>query len=90
MGRLSIVLIALLVFLQAVLWFGEHSLPDMWKLERTANSIQASNQQLQLRNQKLDAEVRDLKSGKDAIEERARSELGMIGPNETFVQVIKE
>lgn len=90
MGRLSIVLVASFLFLQAVLWFGEHSLPDMWQLERTANSQQVTNKLLRERNMALDAEVRDLKQGKDAVEERARFELGMIGPGETFVQVIEE
>lgn len=90
MGRTSILLIALLVFLQTILWFGEHSLPDMWQLERAVHAHEVTNQQLRTRNLALDAEVRDLKSGKDAIEERARYELGMIGADETFVQVIEE
>ena len=90
MGRLTIVLIASLLFIQAVLWFGQHSLPDMWQLERSVNSRQVTNRLLSERNLALDADVRDLKQGKDAIEERARFELGMIAPGETFIQVTEE
>lgn len=62
----------------------------MWDLSRQVNAQQESNTTLQARNNTLDAEVRDLKSGQAAIEERARSELGMIKQDEVFYQVVEQ
>ena len=62
----------------------------MWELNRQVNAQQEKNTGLKARNAMLDAEVRDLKSGKAAIEERARSELGMIKQDEVFFQVIED
>lgn len=80
--------ISLLAILQYDLWFGDGSLMAAWKLEEHISEQQQENQRLQLRNDALAAEVTDLKSGLAAIEERARSELGMIKQGETFVQII--
>jgi len=60
-----------------------------WHLEDTLETQEKQNTRLNLRNESLEAEVKDLKSGTAAIEERARSELGMIKKDETFIQIIK-
>lgn len=83
-------LLILLVFLQYRLWNGHGSLPELWQLEgRKANQL-LENGELGERNQALAAEVVDLKQGMDAIEERARSEMGMIQSGETFFQIVEE
>lgn len=87
MKVLAGVLLFLLLLLQGQLWFGQGSLPDLWRLKRAVEAQQQDNQQFEERNTALAAEVADLKSGLEAIEERARSELGMIREGETFYQV---
>ncbi len=81
-------LAVLFVLLQYKLWFGEGSMMEVWKLNRAIAVQGAENAQLLERNQALAAEVADLKEGVDAIEERARRELGMIKEGETFFQVV--
>jgi cell division protein FtsB len=81
------VLIALLVILQAQLWFGRGSIPAVARLTEQLRNQNQQNQQAQLANDRLAAEVRDLKEGLDMVEEKARMELGMVRPNEIFVQV---
>ena len=81
-------LVILFVLLQFKLWFGEGSVKDVWHLEDAIAAQSADNDQLKERNQTLIAEVNDLKQGLEAIEERARSELGMIKKGETFYQVV--
>ncbi len=81
-------LAVLFVLLQYKLWFGEGSMMEVWKLDRAIAVQGAENAQLLERNQALAAEVADLKQGVDAIEERARRELGMIKEGETFFQVV--
>lgn len=82
--------LSLLAILQYDLWFGDGSLTAAWRLEERIVEQQQDNEHLQLRNEALAAEVTDLKSGSAAIEERARSELGMIKQGETFVQIVDE
>lgn len=89
MKRLAIVLALLLVILQYKLWVGEGSLAEIWRLSRAISLQQEENSALHSRNEALAAEVRDLKQGLDAIEERARRELGMIRDDEVFFQVIE-
>jgi cell division protein FtsB len=84
------VLVVLLVLLQYRLWFGEGSLPDVWQLQQQIEQQKAENEKLRERNAALEAEVKDLKQGMSAIEERARSELGLIKKGETFYQVIEQ
>ncbi|MEI7538895.1 MAG: cell division protein FtsB [Comamonadaceae bacterium] len=81
------VLIALLAILQAQLWFGRGSIPAVARLTEQLRNQKQQNQQAQLANDRLAAEVRDLKEGLDMVEEKARMELGMVRPNEIFVQV---
>ena len=88
MKPLAIILTLLLFVLQYDLWFGEGSLLAQWQIQRDIDKQLADNRFAQVRNDTLAAEVDDLKRGNDAIEERARSELGMIKQHETFVQVV--
>ena len=90
MRILAIVLGALLILIQYPLWLGKGGWMRVRELDRQAAERREQNLKLQARNQALDAEVRDLKQGTDALEERARYELGMVKPNEVFFQVVKE
>ena len=83
-------LVVLLVLLQYRLWVGDGSLAEVWSLYQQVEAQRAENQRLLERNQALEAEVKDLKQGLDAIEERAREELGMIKKGESFYQIIDE
>jgi cell division protein FtsB len=80
------VLVALLILLQYPLWFGKGGLLRVQEMERQVADQRALNQTLETRNASQEAEVRDLKSGYDAIEERARYELGLVKEGEVFVQ----
>lgn len=84
----TLILAALLLLLQYPLWLGKGSWLQVWDLHRQVKSQQQLNQQTHARNALLDAEVRDLKQGTEAIEERARSELGMIKHDEIFFQML--
>jgi cell division protein FtsB len=81
------VLVALIVLLQYPLWLGKGGWLRVWEMGRQLTEQREVNQKLEARNAGLDAEVRDLKTGFDAIEERARYELGLVKPGEVFVQV---
>jgi len=83
-----LVLLALLLALQSKLWLGEGGWPEATELRGTVTAQKVENTRLQQRNDALSAEVEDLKSGENAVEERARSELGMIKPGETFYRVV--
>jgi len=86
----TLALIALIALLQYPLWLGKGSWLRVWEVDQQMQAQRATNQKLALRNAALDAEVRDLKQGLDAIEERARSELGMIKRDEIFFQILDE
>ena len=83
-------LLILLGALQYRLWVSEGSLTDVQRLESEITVQQAENDRLRERNRVLEVEVENLKSGLDSIEERARSDIGMIGEDETFFMVLKE
>lgn len=85
-----IVLTILLVLMQYRLWFSHDGLPSLLRLHHQVEKQRVDNEKLTERNQVLAAEVQDLKSGLDALEERARSELGMVKPGETFFHIIEE
>lgn len=89
MRWLLVILILLLLLLQWKLWFGDHSLPAAWRLGEQVERQREENKALRERNARLEAEVDDLKQGLSAVEERARSELGMIREGEIFYQVIE-
>ncbi len=90
MRTLIATLLVVFVLLQYRLWFGDSSLVKVWQLKQALAEQQNENQRLSERNRALEAEVRDLKEGVAAIEERARTELGMIRDGETFYQVVEE
>ncbi len=88
MRWVSWILVALFVLLQYPLWLGKGGWLKVWELDRQVEAKKQTNQQTQTRNAVLDAEVRDLKQGTEAIEERARSELGMVKRDEVFFQIV--
>lgn len=88
MRLLIAILVILFLALQYRLWVGEGSLAEVSNLSQQVEAQKAENQRLKDRNAVLDAEVQDLKTGYEAIEERARSELGMIKDDETFYQIV--
>ncbi|MDC9725739.1 MAG: cell division protein FtsB [Gammaproteobacteria bacterium] len=90
MKPIMILLLVLLLLLQYRLWFSHDGLPSVLHLHRAVELQRQDNAVLEERNQVLTAEVQDLKSDLDALEERARSELGMIKPGETFFQILEE
>lgn len=82
------ILFVLLIWLQYKLWLGDGGIPEVLELEEEIEAVQAEVNTLQERNKALNAEVMDLKKGIEAIEERARSEMGMIKKDEIYYQVI--
>ena len=88
MRFLPLILIALIALIQYPLWFGKGSWLRVLEVDRQLMVRKESNAKLIARNGAMDAEVRDLKQGLDALEERARSELGMVKQDEVFVQVL--
>ena len=87
MRLVTLLLVALIALIQYPLWLGKGSWLRVWEVDQQLQVQRNTNQKLEARNAALDAEVRDLKQGLDAIEERARSELGMIKQDEIFLQV---
>ena len=82
-------LIALLAVVHGQLWFGRGSVGNVASLQRKLEEQKLRNAQAQQANGRLASEVRDLKEGLDMVEEKARGELGMVKPNEIFVQVAR-
>ena len=90
MRWITLILLVLILLWQYPLWLGKGSWIKVWELDRQVDVQKKSNQTIKSRNAVLDAEVRDLKQGTEAVEERARSELGMIKPGEEFFQIVGE
>jgi cell division protein FtsB len=88
MRSLLVVLIILLALLQYKLWLGEGGFTDVKRLEQKVEEQKAENALLQKRNEELEAEVADLREGVEAVEERARSELGMVQEEEEYYLVV--
>ena len=88
MKLLAIALVSMIALLQYPLWLGKGSWLRVWEVNQQLISQRETNKEWTVRNAALDAEVRDLKQGYDAIEEIARSELGMIKQGEIFFQVV--
>lgn len=82
-----LILIALVVLLQYPLWLGKGGWLRVWEVDRQPHAQREENLRLEQRNAALAAEVNDLKSGNEAIEERARFELGLTRPGEIYVQI---
>lgn len=89
MKLLAAALIAALVLLQYRIWISSDGVRPVYRLERAVAAQEKLNAHLTRRNARLAAEVADLKTGTGALEERARSQLGMIGPHETFYMVVE-
>ena len=87
MRWVTVVLMGLLLAVQADLWLGRSSLPYVMGLQAQLDQQQATNEAARQRNARLLAEVSDLKEGLEVVEEKARSELGMVKPDEILVQV---
>ncbi len=90
MKILASVLFILLLILQAQLWFGSHGAFKLWSLQRSTGELRVKNNDLTHRNEQLHAEVQELRQGKEALEERARSHLGFIKEGEKFYRIIPE
>jgi cell division protein FtsB len=88
MKWLAAALMVVTVLLQYRIWLSDNGVHELSRLKAAVAAQRTENDQLQERNRQLAAEVRDLKSGLAALEERARSDLGMIAGNETFYQVV--
>ena len=91
MGKriVAAILITLLLVVHAQLWFGRGSVGDVAAMQRKLDAQKAANAQAQQANERLASEVRDLKEGLEMVEEKARSELGMVKPNEVYVNISK-
>ncbi len=89
MRALLVILVVLFGFLQYKLWIAEGRLQNLWQLEQRIGTLRSENKALLQRNSALHAEIQNLKSGQDVIEEKARQELGLIGKDETFFQYIE-
>jgi cell division protein FtsB len=87
---LSLVLAGLILLLQYPLWLGKGGWLKVWDMDRQVQAQKARNDALQARNSGLEAEVADLKQGFDAVEERARYELGLVKPDEVFFQIVPQ
>ena len=90
MKFLAGVLAALIVLIQYPLWLGKGGWVHAWDTEAKVAAQGSKNVQLELRNAALAAEVKDLKQGTDAVEERARYELGMVKRDEVFFQIVEQ
>lgn len=90
MRKLSLLLFLLIAWLQYSLWLGKNGIHDYTRVKEEVAAQKSSNNQLRLRNEQLFAEIDDLNGGQEAIEERARNELGMIKPGETYYRVVVE
>ena len=89
MRLITLGLAALLLLIQYPLWLGKGGWLRVWELDKQVVAAQKKNDELKARNAKLNSEVRDLKDGTGAIEERARYELGMIKDGELFIQILE-
>lgn len=88
MRLVMLILLGLFVALQYRLWWGKNSLPDYWRLQQEVVRQAENNERLAQRNQILAADIKDLREGEEALEERARNELGLIKRQETFFRLV--
>ncbi|HMM65582.1 MAG TPA: cell division protein FtsB [Dokdonella sp.] len=85
----ALLLLILLIALEVKLWVGQGGMAEVWRLEKSVAEQKQKNEELKARNDALAAEVANLKDGDEAIEERARSELGLVKPGEKVYQVVE-
>lgn len=86
---LTLVLAALVVGLQYALWFGKSNVIDYVRLQETVKTLEVENHDLQARNDQLHADVNEIKNRMEVIEARAREQLGLILPGETYYQIVE-
>ncbi len=89
MKVITLIFLLILLLLQYPLWFSSGGWIKAWELEQRISELAWENQQIQQRNNLMDADVRDLQQGYEAIEERARNELGMTHKDEVFFRVVE-
>lgn len=89
MKWVALILVVIFTTLQYRIWFGEFSFREIKQQREKVDNIRKENKELELRNQKIVAEITDLRDGKDAIEERARYQLGMIKEGELFIRILE-
>jgi cell division protein FtsB len=87
---LIVLLVSLLALVQFRLWVGEESLAEVWRLRQAITQQSSENVLFKSRNQRLEAQVRDLKNGLEAVEERARLELGMVRKDEIYFLIVED
>ena len=87
---LILLLVSLLALVQFRLWVGEESLAEVWRLRQAITQQSSENVLFKSRNQRLEAQVRDLKNGLEAVEERARLELGMVRKDEIYFLIVED
>ncbi|ERT13919.1 cell division protein FtsB [Photorhabdus temperata] len=90
MGKLTLLLVVLLGWLQYSLWLGKNGIHDYVRVKNDVAMEKSKNSKLKVRNDQLSAEIDDLTGGQEAIEERSRNELGMIKPGETFYRLVTD
>ena len=90
MKALIVLLVSLLALVQFRLWVGEESLAEVWRLRQAITQQSSENVLFKSRNQRLEAQVRDLKNGLEAVEERARLELGMVRKDEIYFLIVED
>lgn len=90
MKALILLLVSLLALVQFRLWVGEESLAEVWRLRQAIAQQSSENVLFKSRNQRLEAQVRDLKNGLEAVEERARLELGMVRKGEIYFLIVED
>ena len=90
MRILAVLLAALIVAIQMPLWLGKGGWLRVWELDQQVAAQRVQNARLEARNAAVAAEVRDLKQGLEAVEERARYELGLVRPDEVFFQIVEK
>ncbi|RUO21558.1 cell division protein FtsB [Aliidiomarina haloalkalitolerans] len=88
MRVLTVIMIAIVLLLQYRIWFGQHGVRDYRELQQELARQEQINNTLTQRNQLIEADIRDLRSALEAVEERARNELGFVRPEETFFRLI--
>lgn len=85
----TVVLLCLLAITHAQLWLGAGSMDRVAELHWQINELHATNDAARKENERMSSEVNDLREGKDTVQEKARSELGMLRPNEIYVQIMR-
>lgn len=89
MRFITLCILSLLIALQFRLWSGDNGVSELRSLQQDIERQQATNKQLTQRNQLLQADITDLRNAQEAVEERARNELGLVKPNETFFRLVR-